>query len=50
MQINSGALDRWITGNYGEDHPDNQAPRCVHCDEELHEDETSCPFCGEMVE
>ncbi len=20
----NGALDRWITGNYGEDHPDNQ--------------------------
>ena len=22
--MNTAALDRWITGNYGYDHPDNQ--------------------------
>ena len=42
------SLDAWITGNYGELHPDNNPPRCEHCEEELDEDATSCPFCGEM--
>lgn len=32
--INPGALDRWITGNYGEDHPDNVDDRT---DRERHE-------------
>jgi len=32
--FNTGALDRWITGNYGEDHPDNVDDRT---DRERHE-------------
>ena len=27
MGINAAALDNWITGNYGDDHPDNQQDR-----------------------
>lgn len=32
--FNPGAMDRWITGNYGEDHPDNVDDRS---DRERHE-------------
>lgn len=29
----SANLDAWITGNYGEDHPDNQDPDPIRCQE-----------------
>lgn len=35
--LNGAALDRWITGNYGEDHPDN-GPLA------------KCPDCGELYD
>ena len=53
-QINAGALDRWITGNYGEDHPDNKV--CETCDGEGYIDvdtgnpedseDVPCPDCN----
>ena len=42
-------LDAWITGNYGEDHPDNQPRRCPICECELDEDEDTCPRCGGIL-
>lgn len=38
MSINHAALDAWITGNYGENHPDNFEPEervtCYDCRDE----------------
>jgi hypothetical protein len=45
----AAAMDRWITGNYGEDHPDNQPRRCPYCEEEIHEDAEQCPYCEEDI-
>lgn len=46
QELNLGKLDAWITGDYGEEHPDN--------DERLHLDPTNddtdthnCSWCGE---
>lgn len=30
--MNGGALDRWITGNWGYDHPDNNPPEMIDCE------------------
>jgi hypothetical protein len=47
MKVNEGALDRWITGNWGEDHPDNHPRVCPDCEEEIPEDCDECPYCEE---
>jgi hypothetical protein len=44
----SGALDRYITGNYGEDQFRNIC--CVKCEAELPEDATECPKCQTPIE
>jgi len=40
----SGALDRYITGNYGEDQFDNV--RCEHCGGDIDEEDVKCQACG----
>ena len=48
--MNNAALDAWITGNYGEDHPDNQPCHCPDCEAEIDCDEEECPYCGATIE
>jgi len=40
----SGSLDRYITGNYGEDQFEDDW--CEHCGERLHPDDVKCQKCG----
>lgn len=45
--IDGAALDRWITGNYGEDAPgqfDEMCLECEHCDPEGDDPEGDDPF------
>lgn len=47
-----GQIDRWITGNYGEDHPDNQESYCPTCDEVISQEDyeaDKCSNCGKEV-
>ena len=51
--MNNAALDAWITGNYGEDHPDNQPRYCPCCEAELDDDDLDagkCERCGKEIE
>jgi len=44
-------LDSWITGNYGEDHPDNEPRRCPYCEEDLTDcEDDECPRCGKELD
>jgi hypothetical protein len=53
MNMDLAALDRWITGNWGEDHPDNQPSYCPSCEAELDDDDFDagkCERCGKEIE
>ena len=48
--MNKGQLDAWITGNHGEDHPDNveeDQTRCPWCDRPMDGLNESCDVCDE---
>ena len=49
--IDGAALDRYITGNYGQDDPSMMEPECEECeDTNLHDDdEWVCPHDYDLV-
>lgn len=50
--MNNGKLDAWITGNYGESHPDNSVARvaCLLCGESFDtRDADGAPLCETCI-
>jgi len=44
--MNRNQLDAWITGNYGEDHPNNVEHECLGCGKILNDDDYDNKVCG----